>query len=510
MDCPSSPPPAYAFLEGARPPVYTQRETRHVTNVPSQVRSRSSIQADPMVDEEAGEKTVGIDDIPTELLRSIVLLAGNFSCDDPDLPELRSTQATIFACANVCRKWQYVSLSHKELWCRYLDFARYSVPRLHSLLLFTDPCPFNVGHRSAPLVLTWADQGRRDVFGIVRLIHQFRSRIRELHIEWGFGGSCILEDLWKMEASHLEVVTWLEFSNAHPSAPSAQTLRHFCSWLPELPFKRLDIHYTRMLPLDKPHGMVGLPSVNPKTTLPCDPFLDQDERPYTWVPAGSSIELPDLVLLTIGSLTSDEADHHIGLLVAIQPSPKCALQISELPYIHNSQCRAMLRSSIYKLMVQCDNPFELELVVDEEGVAMGNVKDPRRAFDWVRLGEQRVLALLQSSNVPLVTAQYHSSSLQDASSVFSQMISYFGEVTYSRVNSFRIALPPSFNIFPPSFKLEDQDWDFEDWEPKLPPHGEDFAAFLPGLLNHLQQVESIYANEEGACIVQSIIARKTR
>ncbi|KAJ3501714.1 hypothetical protein NMY22_g18827 [Coprinellus aureogranulatus] len=470
-----------------------------------------------------GEKTAGIDDMPTEILRSIILLAGSFSCDDPDLLELRSTQETILACSRVSRKWAAVSLSHKVLWCRFLDFAQDSVPTLRLFLQFTHPCLFNVGHRSAPLVLTWADQGQRDVYGIVGLIHEFRSRIRELHVVWGFGGSFALQDLGEMEVSHLEALTWHDISD--PQA-STHHLLHVYSHLPEIPFKRLDIRHARILLQPKPcfNSLTALsvyrsPMVNfpgwldflrstPKLRLLAIRSSIRMDGHMPGSLLGSVLELPDLVLLTVGSLTSDEAEYHIPLLAVIRASPLCALQITELPYIRNSQCRVMLRSKIYKLMIQCANPFALELVVDEEGIVLGNVKHPRCALDWVSLGEKRVLSLIQSSGVPLVTMQSHWSSWEDACKIFSQMISYFGKVTYDKVNSFRIALPPEFHIFPPFPELESGGWDPDEWQPDPPPHVEEFGEILDNLLNLLPQVVSIYANEEGATVVQVVISER--
>ncbi|KAJ3499652.1 hypothetical protein NMY22_g19491 [Coprinellus aureogranulatus] len=66
MERPSSPPPAYAFLEGALPPIYTPRATDPLNPSP---RRRTSSHPSPIHRnaEEEGEKTAGIDDMPTEI-----------------------------------------------------------------------------------------------------------------------------------------------------------------------------------------------------------------------------------------------------------------------------------------------------------------------------------------------------------------------------------------------------------------------------------------------------------
>lgn len=114
---------------------------------------------------------------------------------------------------------------------------------------------------------------------------------------------------------------------------------------------------------------------------------------------------------------------------------------------------------------------------------MGNVRDPQRCLDWARLGEQRVLAHLQTFQTPLVTITSCSSSISEACDIFPQVISYFGNATYSKVASLRISLLPFDNCR------------LEDWEEH--PYFVEIFRVLFHLLVQTGRVKSLSLNEEG-------------
>lgn len=348
MELPDSPPPVYALLEGALPPPYTLGNALGdafsfadvLVRVPPQSGQN---QARVIASNDEEKETPGFEDVPTEILHSIICMACSLSCDD--LLDLHLSRRTILSCTGVSRKWMAVTLSHKELWSRVLDFTLHSAPTIWLLLIFTDPFPFNVGHRSTPVVLSWANEGHRDIRRIIQLIYTNRSRIRELHVEWSFGGAGLLSHVCHMDSPLLEAVTWHKF-DTHPT----EAFAHPIHILPQVPLKRLDIRHANI-------RLQPAASLNQLTALSMyhSPYFSFPEwlnflrftpkllflsihcsiRIEGHIPGFhvGGLKLAHLALLTIGSSTSDEAERHICLLAAIRFPPTCGLRITALPYL---------------------------------------------------------------------------------------------------------------------------------------------------------------------------------
>lgn len=438
--------------------------------------------------------------MPTEILHSFICLACSVGRDDPDLLELRASQAMVIVCAAVSRKWQDVTASHPELWSRLFDCARYPLPTLCRLLRLSRPRLLNVGHRSAPLTLSWPEESLRNVYPIIRLIYLSRKRIRELHVEVGFGGSnFLLNGLCNMEALHLEVLTW--HAKPHDVHEPSQPFP-----LPNLPFKRLDFRHVPIVLRPTPclraltalsiyHSPIMtliewlhiLRSAHQLRFLSIHSSIQPDGQIYAI--RSDCVPLVDLALLTLGSLTSDEANLHLLLLTAIGIPPTCGLHIAALPYVHSAPCRAMLRRKISKMMGQSTKPaLALDLVADRKArLTMGTVKNPHHTLDWAGLGEQGVLAHLRSSRGPVLAITTYSASVAEALEIYPQVISYFGRVTYDRVTSFRMTVSPF------------EDCQFETW-PEHPCFEGSFYS-LSDLFSRLHRVTSLSVNDGGALVV---------
>lgn len=373
----------YSSLRGVFPPAYTEgdRFAHHALHASHSSRDPPQSRVRTVANNDDEQKTTGIEDMPTEILHSIVCLACSLSSKDPDLLELRVSQETTLSCAGVCRKWMAVAASHPELWSRVLDFARHRLPTLCSLLRISNPLLLNVGHRFAPLTLSWPDESLCDVYGIIQLIYQSRKRIQELHVEVGFhGSSFLLHYLCNVEASHLEALTWHTRLPANIDAPVHQQV----FVMPKLYFKRLDFRRVAIalqptpclrsltaLSIYHSRSMTLMEWVDVLRSAPHLRFLSihSSIRSDGLIPAipSDSILLVDLALLTVGSRTSAEIELHLCLLGAIDIPPRCGLQIASLPYVQNGQCRVIISSKIFKMMARCHKPtMPLELFANEQ------------------------------------------------------------------------------------------------------------------------------------------------
>ncbi|KAJ3530424.1 hypothetical protein NMY22_g8575 [Coprinellus aureogranulatus] len=154
-------------------------------------------------------------DVPSDILQSIFTFASSPGHDDPDLIDLRLSQAMITTCAQVCRAWRSAALAQKELWAALVDFQGQSVERLRHLLKVSSPYPFNVGHRSAPVSFTGvsADPRSRNPRRLLRLLQEHQARVREFHVDWfSYNKAFVVKgqriSLSQLEMPRLEALSW--------------------------------------------------------------------------------------------------------------------------------------------------------------------------------------------------------------------------------------------------------------------------------------------------------------
>ncbi|KAJ3508119.1 hypothetical protein NMY22_g16718 [Coprinellus aureogranulatus] len=322
------------------------------------------------VDSPAVQKTPVMIDVPSDILQSIFTFASSPGYDDPDLIDLRRSQAAITTCAQVCRAWRSAALAQKELWAALVDFQGQSVERLRHLLKISSPYVFNVGHRSAPVSFTGAaaDPRSRNLRHLLSLLQEHQTRVREFHVDWfSFNKAFVVEgqrvSLTQLQMPRLEALSWygtgpFDQASYFRMEPDGSNSPLF-PLLPELPrLRRVVLHHA--FGISKPllsRCLTTLSELSLNSAkeaahrLPVEQLADvlrglenlQLLSLFNAVESGEGahgsivtrhlrpIVLPQLVHISLGASKANRMDAQIALLDAIIPSEACGVQLL-LPY----------------------------------------------------------------------------------------------------------------------------------------------------------------------------------
>ncbi|KAJ3508152.1 hypothetical protein NMY22_g16705 [Coprinellus aureogranulatus] len=186
------------------------------------------------------------------------------------------------------------------------------------------------------------------------------------------------------------------------------------------------------------------------------------------------------------------------ILASIHTPSTCSLEVTSIPHIPSAECRAILERTISRMMKRCQ-PFDLHLFVDAQlRFTMGNISDTYNTLVWVRHGEGKVLALLSSSEVPLLSITTFSSTVDEACRILPQLLEYFGSVTYDLVTSFRMTLSSAVHRL--LHPLKGCQLKKIDGRTRHPQAAEIFDN-LQHLFGLLENVTSLSVNEEGALAI---------
>ncbi|KAJ3506963.1 hypothetical protein NMY22_g17081 [Coprinellus aureogranulatus] len=412
-------------------------------NGPLDDLSASSFMQGSVANSPARQKHPTTIDVPSDILQSIFTFASSPGHDDPDLIDLRLSQAMITTCAQVCRAWRSAALAQKELWASLVDFQGQSVKRLRHLLKVSYPYPFNVGHRSAPVSFTGvsADPRSRNPRRLLRLLQEHQARVREFHVDWfSYNKAFVVKgqriSLSQLEMPRLEALSWTgggPFDRAlyFRMEPDGSNSPLF-PLLPDLPMlRRAVLHYAYGIsnpllsrcratltelslysPIEEGHRppaqqladvLRGLKNLRLLSLFNAVEYSQGAAPPVTG--HLGSIVLPQLAYVSFGGARPHGMDAQIALLDAIVPSGTCGLQLL-LPYrFVRDELRQPLRDCVSKFsnspVPAKKRGVRIYISLDYEGkertCTLSNVSlHPLDTLDFEHRGSQAVFRALAS------------------------------------------------------------------------------------------------------------------